>query len=97
MHGDDESRLLPASPLPALPLAPPQAVTPLATPPVDAPPVAGQADEGEDGKRARAEPVRVHHAGSHRVARPLRLTRSLRVTRPPGLTSLGVEQSPQPQ
>ena len=74
MHRDDESRP---------PTAPPVAAPPVAAPILAGPILAGQADEGEDGKRARAQPVRVYDAGPHRLTRPRRLTH------------LGVEQSPQ--
>ena len=80
MHRDDECRP---------PTAPPVAAPPVAAPILTGPILAGQADEGEDGKRARAQPVRVYDAGPHRLTRPRRLTR------PHRLTHLGVEQSPQ--
>ena len=80
MHRDDECRP---------PTAPPVAAPPVAAPILAGPILAGQADEGEDGKRARAQPVRVYDAG------PRRLTRLHRLPRPQRLTHLGVEQSPQ--
>ena len=90
MHRDDECRPPTAPPVAAPPVAAPILAAPiLAGPILPGPILAGQADEGEDGKRARAQPVRVYQAGPHRLTRPHRLSRPRR------LTHLGVEQSPQ--